>query len=76
VIPDTGEAVWFYQFSPHDLYDYDGVNENILLDLPITDKHARFLFILIAMGTSTHRSRDRRGLVGECFCPDYNEPRR
>ena len=33
--PDTGEAVWFYQFSPHDLYDYDAVNENILLDLPI-----------------------------------------
>jgi PQQ-dependent dehydrogenase (methanol/ethanol family) len=32
---DTGEAVWFYQMSPHDLYDYDGVNENILLDLPI-----------------------------------------
>jgi PQQ-dependent dehydrogenase (methanol/ethanol family) len=32
---DSGEAVWFYQFSPHDLYDYDGVNENILLDLPI-----------------------------------------
>ena len=26
--PDTGEAVWFYQWSPHDLYDYDGVNEN------------------------------------------------
>jgi lanthanide-dependent methanol dehydrogenase len=32
---DTGEAVWFYQYSPHDLYDYDGVNENVLLDLPI-----------------------------------------
>jgi PQQ-dependent dehydrogenase (methanol/ethanol family) len=32
--PDTGEAVWFYQFSPHDLHDYDGVNENLLLDLP------------------------------------------
>ena len=32
--PDTGEAVWFYQWSPHDLYDYDGVNENVLLDLP------------------------------------------
>jgi len=31
---DTGEAVWFYQTSPHDLYDYDGVNENILVDLP------------------------------------------
>jgi len=33
--PDTGEAVWFYQISPHDLYDYDGVNETIVLDLPI-----------------------------------------
>jgi lanthanide-dependent methanol dehydrogenase len=33
--PDTGEAVWYYQFSPHDLYDYDAINENILLDLPI-----------------------------------------
>jgi PQQ-dependent dehydrogenase (methanol/ethanol family) len=32
---DTGEAVWFYQWSPHDLYDHDGVNEHILIDLPI-----------------------------------------
>lgn len=31
---DTGEAVWFYQMSPHDLYDWDGINEDILLDLP------------------------------------------
>jgi PQQ-dependent dehydrogenase (methanol/ethanol family) len=33
--PDTGQAKWFYQWSPHDLWDYDGVNENLLLDLPI-----------------------------------------
>jgi PQQ-dependent dehydrogenase (methanol/ethanol family) len=33
--PDTGEAVWAYQWSPHDLHDYDGVNELVLLDLPI-----------------------------------------
>ena len=33
--PDDGAAAWFYQWSPHDLYDHDGVNENILLDLPI-----------------------------------------
>jgi lanthanide-dependent methanol dehydrogenase len=31
--PDTGEAVWFYQSSPHDLHDYDGINESILVDL-------------------------------------------
>ena len=33
--PDTGEAVWAYQVTPHDLWDYDAVNENILADLPI-----------------------------------------
>ncbi len=33
--PDTGEAVWFYQWTPHDLHDYDGVNENVLVDLPL-----------------------------------------
>jgi lanthanide-dependent methanol dehydrogenase len=33
--PDDGEAVWAYQWSPHDLYDYDGINELVLLDLPI-----------------------------------------
>jgi lanthanide-dependent methanol dehydrogenase len=31
--PDTGEARWFYQFSPHDIHDWDGINENILLDM-------------------------------------------
>jgi lanthanide-dependent methanol dehydrogenase len=33
--PDTGEAIWYYQWSPHDLYDFDGINEQILLELPI-----------------------------------------
>jgi lanthanide-dependent methanol dehydrogenase len=33
--PDTGEAVWFYQFSPHDLHDYDAVNENVLIDATV-----------------------------------------
>jgi lanthanide-dependent methanol dehydrogenase len=32
--PATGEAVWAYQMVPHDLHDYDGVNESILLDIP------------------------------------------
>jgi PQQ-dependent dehydrogenase (methanol/ethanol family) len=33
--PETGEAVWHYQMSPHDLYDYDGVNENVIVDLEL-----------------------------------------
>jgi PQQ-dependent dehydrogenase (methanol/ethanol family) len=32
---DTGQAKWFYQFTPHDVHDYDGINEIILADLPI-----------------------------------------
>ena len=33
--PHSGQAVWFYQWSPHDLHDYDGVNESVLVDLPV-----------------------------------------
>jgi PQQ-dependent dehydrogenase (methanol/ethanol family) len=31
----SGEAVWHYQASPHDLYDHDNVNELILADIPV-----------------------------------------
>ena len=31
--PASGQARWFYQMSPHDEFDYDGVNESILIDL-------------------------------------------
>jgi len=41
--PDNGEAVWAYQWSPHDLYDYDGINENVLLDLPIKGQNRKVL---------------------------------
>ena len=32
---DTGEAIWFVPTSPHDLFDYESVNELVLLDIPI-----------------------------------------
>jgi len=31
---DTGAAKWAYQFTPHDEWDYDGVNENVLIEIP------------------------------------------
>jgi alcohol dehydrogenase (cytochrome c) len=31
--PDTGKLRWYYQFTPHDVWDYDGVNEMVLIDL-------------------------------------------
>jgi PQQ-dependent dehydrogenase (methanol/ethanol family) len=30
---DTGQAHWFYQTSPHDVHDWDAVNELLLLDI-------------------------------------------
>jgi PQQ-dependent dehydrogenase (methanol/ethanol family) len=41
--PDTGEAVWAYQWSPHDLYDYDGVNELVLAELPVNGQTRKVL---------------------------------
>jgi PQQ-dependent dehydrogenase (methanol/ethanol family) len=41
--PRTGEAVWYYQWSPHDVHDYDGINEQLLLDLPIRGQPRKVL---------------------------------
>ena len=30
--PDDGSLRWYYQWTPHDVWDYSGVNENILFD--------------------------------------------
>jgi len=32
---DTGKAKWLYQMTPHDEWDYDGINEMILADQDI-----------------------------------------
>jgi PQQ-dependent dehydrogenase (methanol/ethanol family) len=31
---DTGKVRWFYQSTPHDLYDHDDINEIVLADVP------------------------------------------
>ena len=36
--PDTGKAKWAYQKTPHDAWDYDGINENVLVDVNIKGK--------------------------------------
>jgi alcohol dehydrogenase (cytochrome c) len=30
--PDTGKLKWYFQFTPHDLYDYDAVETPVLVD--------------------------------------------
>lgn len=41
--PASGQARWFYQMSPHDESDYDGVNENILIDLSLPSGQRKVL---------------------------------
>src|SRR6059036_49169 len=41
--PDTGKAKWAYQKTPHDAWDYDGINENVLLDINIRGQMRKVL---------------------------------
>ncbi len=53
--PDTGKLKWYFQFNPHDLYDYDGVQTPVLVNtifkgqprkLVVTANRNGFLYIL------------------------------
>lgn len=53
--PDTGRMKWYFQFNPHDLYDYDSVQTPVLVDakfkgkprkLIVTANRNGFLYIL------------------------------
>jgi PQQ-dependent dehydrogenase (methanol/ethanol family) len=39
----TGDARWFYQSVPHDLFDYDAINEIVLLDMDINGQQRKVL---------------------------------
>jgi PQQ-dependent dehydrogenase (methanol/ethanol family) len=41
--PDTGRAKWAYQKTPHDAWDYDGINENVLVDINIKGQPRKVL---------------------------------
>ncbi|MDH3747562.1 MAG: methanol/ethanol family PQQ-dependent dehydrogenase [Gammaproteobacteria bacterium] len=40
---DTGMAKWVYQMTPHDEWDYDGINEMILADIKVKGKDRKVL---------------------------------
>ena len=41
--PDTGKLKWYFQFTPHDLFDYDGVETPILIDAVYKGKARKLL---------------------------------
>ncbi|WP_321338478.1 methanol/ethanol family PQQ-dependent dehydrogenase [Breoghania sp.] len=40
---DTGMAKWVYQMTPHDEWDYDGVNEMMLVDMEVNGEMRKTL---------------------------------
>lgn len=40
---DTGKVKWLYQMTPHDEWDYDGINEMILADIKVKGKMRKAL---------------------------------
>jgi PQQ-dependent dehydrogenase (methanol/ethanol family) len=71
--PENGQAVWAYQFTPHDQWDYDGVNEPILADIPIHGQQVPAVVQFNRNGFAYELDR-RTGklLLAEKFDPSVN----
>jgi PQQ-dependent dehydrogenase (methanol/ethanol family) len=71
--PDDGMARWFYQKTPHDEWDYDGVNENILVDQEINGEMRPLLVNFDRNGFAYTLDRETGELlVAEKFDPAVN----
>jgi alcohol dehydrogenase (cytochrome c) len=71
--PDTGEARWAYQMTPHDMWDYDGVNENIVADIPINGQTRKVIVHVDRNGyVYTIDRTNGQVLVAEKFVPATN----
>src|SRR6266540_4171187 len=70
---DTGRAKWVYQMTPHDEWDFDGVNEMILADLQIGGKPVKALVHFDRNGFGYTLDRTNGSLlVAQKFDPDVN----
>ncbi|KFI28588.1 PQQ-dependent dehydrogenase, methanol/ethanol family [Haematobacter massiliensis] len=71
--PDTGMAKWFYQKTPHDEWDYDGVNENLLVDKEIDGQMRKLLVTFDRNGFAYTLDRaSGELLVAEKYDPAVN----
>ncbi|MGH6897465.1 MAG: methanol/ethanol family PQQ-dependent dehydrogenase [Geminicoccaceae bacterium] len=71
--PETGMAKWVYQKTPHDEWDYDGVNENILADIEIDGEMRKVLVTFDRNGFAYTLDRETGELlVAEKYDPAVN----
>ena len=70
---DTGMAKWVYQMTPHDEWDYDGVNEMILSDQQINGQNRKLLTHFDRNGLAYTMDRESGELlVAEKYDPKVN----
>ena len=70
---DTGMAKWVYQMTPYDEWDYDGINENVLVDQKIKGKMRKMLVHFDRNGFAYTMDRETGELlVAEKFDPAVN----
>ncbi|MBO0903712.1 methanol/ethanol family PQQ-dependent dehydrogenase [Jiella sp. MQZ13P-4] len=70
---DTGEAKWVYQMTPHDEWDYDGVNEMLLADVSVDGKDHKALVHFDRNGFAYTLDRESGELlVAEKYDPAVN----
>jgi PQQ-dependent dehydrogenase (methanol/ethanol family) len=70
---DTGMAKWVYQMTPHDEWDYDGVNEMILADIPVKGQETKALVHFDRNGFGYTMNRETGELlVAEKYDPAVN----
>ena len=70
---DTGMAKWVYQMTPHDEWDYDGVNEMILSDQQINGQNRKLLTHFDRNGLAYTMDRvNGELLVAEKYDPKVN----
>jgi PQQ-dependent dehydrogenase (methanol/ethanol family) len=71
--PDTGMARWVYQMTPHDEWDYDGVNEMILSDQQVGNATRKLLTHFDRNGLAYTMDRETGELlVAEKYDPKVN----
>jgi lanthanide-dependent methanol dehydrogenase len=71
--PDDGMAKWVYQMTPHDEWDYDGVNEMILVDQEIDGQMRKLLVHFDRNGFGYTLDRETGELlVAEKYDPAVN----
>ena len=71
----TGDLRWHYQFTPHDVRDYDGVNEMLLVDLMIQGRKVKAPCMQTATAISMRSTAKVKNDLCQTVRPRHSGPK-